>query len=140
MPQWRRSHWSRLCERLDSCEETPPCRCGKRCKGHPQAVEVEDGVGFDPPAALVGQHNGEAPLVVSVASAPDEAPPGEVFDHHGSRALGKRKVARQPREGDPPGRRHVVEQLAFVLGEVGVVGPVVRCPEAPVSGLESFRL
>ena len=59
-----------------------------------------------------------------------------MFSTEGSR----RYAARQPRQRDAALRRHVVQDLALVLAEVGLVAAVERSPDAAVCQLVAFRI
>ena len=58
---------------------------------------------------------------------------------HRRRALGQREVRGERGQRDPALGRDVVQQLALVLGELGVVAAVQRAPDAPVRALKTFR-
>ena len=101
-------------------------------------VWAEDGVCFDASAAGLGERDRQAPLVVGVTGAAQEAAPLEVFDQHRGGAFGQGQVSSERGQRNAAGGGHVVEQLQLVLGQVSLVWPVERQPQAAIGSLESF--
>ena len=105
---------------------------------HADGRRLEHGVGSHPAPPLRGEDYRQSALVLAVASAAHEPAPLQVLDQDRRARLRQQQVLSDPAQRDAALGRDVVQELALVLAQVGLVGAVERAPDPAICCLKSF--